>query len=146
MHRKIAYVVLAIFLFVPLSGCRTAAGIFIGNTPPAPVHAPAPSYEEGPPPWAPAHGNRAKHNYRYYPYQGIYFEEKTGVYFYFSDGRWHMSVSLPTSIRITVNDFVTLDMDTDKPYEYHNDVVKKYPPGQMKKKNKNQDKGNKKDQ
>jgi hypothetical protein len=144
MNRKNIYIIvgliLALFLFVSLSGCRTAAGIFIGNTSPGP----GPAYEEGPPPWAPAHGNRAKHSYRYYPYHGIYFEERSGVYFYLSDGRWQMSASLPVSVRITVNDFVTLDMDTDRPYEYHNDVVKKYPPGQQKKGNKNQDKESKK--
>jgi len=136
---KFGILIFALFLFVSLSGCRTVAGIYLGNTSPAP----APSYAEGPPPWAPAHGNRAKHMYRYYPYHGIYFEEKSGVYFYMSDGRWHASVSLPLSLRITVNDFVTLDMDTDRPYEYHNDVTKKYPPGQQKKKSKSQDRGNK---
>jgi hypothetical protein len=145
MHRKILcgiwFLVPAILLFVSLSGCKTAAGISIGNTPPAP----APAYEEeGPPPWAPAHGNRAKHIYRYYPYHRIYFDEKAGVYFYLINGKWQMSVSLPSSILITVNDFVTLDMDTDKPYKYDNEVVKRYPPGQAKKKDKEQDKDNNK--
>ncbi len=135
--------IFAILLLMLLLSCRTAGGIYIGSghTDPAPV----PSHENGgPPPWAPAHGNRAKHSYRYYPYNGIYFEEKSGVYFYFNENRWQMSVSLPAAIRITVNDFVTLDMDTDRPYEYHNDVVKKYPPGQQKKKNQGQNKGNNK--
>jgi hypothetical protein len=35
-----------------------------------------------------------------------------------------------------VNDFITLEMDTDKPYEYAADVEKKYPPGQQKQKDK----------
>lgn len=144
MNRKNTYgfgiLLLAIFLFLSTSGCRTSAGIVIGNTAPGP----GPAYEEGPPPWAPAHGHRAKHMYRYYPYHGIYFEEKTGIYFYMSDGRWHTSVSLPVSIRITVNDFVTLEMDSESPYEYHNDVVKKYPPGQQKNKNKGQGEDNRK--
>jgi hypothetical protein len=144
MNRKNIYIIagltLALFLFVSLSGCRTAAGIFIGNSSPGP----GPAYEEGPPPWAPAHGNRAKHSYRYYPYHGIYFEQQTGVYFYMADGRWHTSVSLPVSVRITVNDFVTIDMDSDRPYEYHNDVVKRYPPGQQKKSSKSQNQENRK--
>lgn len=144
MNRKsiteFGIMVLFIFLFLSLSGCRTSTGIFIGNTSPGP--GPAASYDnDGPPPWAPAHGNRAKHIYRYYPYHGIYFEEKTGIYFYLSDGRWHSSVSLPASIRITVSDFVTLDMDTDRPYEYHSDVINKYPPGQQKKQNSSQGQG-----
>jgi len=66
------------------------------------------------------------------------------MYFYLSDGAWHASVSLPASIRITVKDYVTLDMDTDRPYEYHNDVIKKYPPGQQKKQDKTQGQGNRK--
>lgn len=147
MHRKDIYkfgiLVLLIFLSVSLSGCRTAGSVFIGNAPPGP--GPAPSYEkEGPPPWAPAHGNRAKHIYRYYPYHGIYFEQKTGVYFYLSEGRWQMSASLPAHIRITVNEFVTLDMDTDRPYDFHNDVVKKYPPGQQKNKGQGRNEENRK--
>jgi hypothetical protein len=148
MNRKNLYeigvLIAVIFIFLLISGCRTSAGIFIGDTSPAPAPSSASIKKEGPPPWAPAHGARAKHNYRYYPDQRVYFEEKQGVYFYLSDGKWQMSVSLPTSIRITVGDFVTLDMDTDRPYEYHNDVAKKYPPGQAKKKDKNEDKNNKK--
>ncbi|MBN1627293.1 MAG: hypothetical protein JW944_12290 [Deltaproteobacteria bacterium] len=136
-------IILFIFLFLSFSGCRTSTGIFIGNT--TPGSGQAPSYEdEGPPPWAPAHGYRAKHTYRYYPYHGIYFEKKTGVYFYLSDGEWHASVSLPSYIRITLNDFVTLDMNTERPYEYHSDVIKRYPPGQQKKQDKTQGQGNKK--
>ena len=45
-------------------------------------------------------------------------------------------MSLPSSIHVDVNDYVNLDMDTDKPYKYDSDVVKKYPPGQEKKKSK----------
>ena len=55
-------IALMIPLFAFLSGCRTAVSIFIGNT------WPGPSYDERPPPWAPAHGNRAEHVYRYKPY------------------------------------------------------------------------------
>ena len=32
--------------------------------------------------------------------------------------------------------FVALEMDADKPYKYHSEVQKKYPPGKMKKTNK----------
>ena len=36
---------------------------------------------------------------------------------------------------------VTLEMDSDKPYEYDREVVKRYPPGQLKKKHKKKGKG-----
>jgi hypothetical protein len=116
-----------IIFFTSLAGCRTMTGIVIGTSYPA--------YEdEGPPPWAPAHGRRAKHQYRYYPYERVYFDPQQRVYFYLNGGRWQMSGSLPSTIRITVNDFVSLDMDSDRPYEHHNEVIKRYPPGQLKKK------------
>jgi hypothetical protein len=119
-----------IIFFTSLAGCRTMTGIVIGTSYPA--------YEdEGPPPWAPAHGHRAKHQYRYYPSERVYFDPQQRVYFYLSGGNWQMSVSLPSTIRITVNDFVSLDMDSDRPYEHHNEVIKRYPPGQLKKKDDN---------
>lgn len=91
-----------------------------------------------PPPWAPAHGYRAKHQYLYYPSAQVYFEPARGVYFYFSGGRWSVSASLPNSIHIDRGAAVTLDMDTDKPYKYHSDVVNHYPPGQGKKHDKHE--------
>ena len=58
------------------------------------------------------------------------------LYFYYKDGQWGMSVSLPVEVRIDINDFVTLEMNTERPYEYDYEVVKRYPPGQLKKRNK----------
>lgn len=93
---------------------------------------PPPRHAEGPPPWAPAHGYRAKHHYRYYPSSRVYYEKARGAYFYYRDGRWQVSVSLPTGLRVDVNDYVRLEMDSPRPYEYHKEVSKRYPPGQMK--------------
>jgi hypothetical protein len=94
----------------------------------------------GPPPWAPAHGYRAKHHYRYYPSSEVYFDIGRAVYIYYEGERWRVSVKLPGEIRIDLNDYVTLEMDTDKPYEYHSEVVKRYPPGHKKKKSKAKEK------
>lgn len=96
-----------------------------------PVYEPAPS-KPGPPPWAPAHGHRAKHRYYYYPASCVYFDIGRSVYFYYRNGAWQVSASLPTAIYIDVKEHVILDMDTDKPYQFHSDVVKSYPPGQSK--------------
>jgi hypothetical protein len=95
-----------------------------------------PSYEgasHGPPPWAPAHGYRAKYQYHYYPASQVYFDNGRGLYFYYDGGNWRVSASLPSGIHIAVGEYVTLEMDTGKPYVFHSDVVKKYPPGQLKK-------------
>ena len=100
--------------------------------------------EHGPPPWAPAHGRRAKHSYSYYPAQGVYFSAAQGLYFHLgSDGSWRASARLPGSITLSGGG-VTLEMDTDRPYNHHNDVIKRYPPGKKKSKqskNKGQSKG-----
>jgi hypothetical protein len=131
--RKIILVIVGFFCLFVLSQCRTA-GLLIDSDPPPKVS--QDHHKEGPPPWAPAHGYRAKHRYRYYPHHRVYYERERGVYFYYRDGHWKVSVSLPSHIRIDLNDYVTLEMDSDKPYEYDHEVVKRYPPGQLKKKKK----------
>lgn len=92
-----------------------------------------PAPPPGPPPWAPAHGHRAKHRYRYYPASSVYFEVERKVFFYYSNGQWRVSVSLPAGLRVDFRDYVSLEMDTPRPYHYHSEVVKKYPPGHLKK-------------
>jgi hypothetical protein len=135
--RKTLVAALLICVFGMVLGCA-GGRVVIGDSPPPPKGPPV--YEKAPPPWAPAHGHRAKHHYRYYPSSYVYFDTGRGLYFYYEGGAWQVSVSLPTHIRIAVGDYVTLEMDTDRPYTYHSDVVKRYPPGQAKKK----DKGKKK--
>ena len=115
-------------------GCTLSIG-----TPPAPVYAPPPP-QAGPPPWAPAHGHRAKHHYYYYPESHVYFDVGRSLYFYYQGGGWQASVALPSGIHISAGEHVTLEMDMDRPYVYHPEVVKKYPPGQMKKKGKDKSK------
>jgi hypothetical protein len=90
-----------------------------------------PAYVEdrqGPPPWAPAHGYRAKHHYYYYPGSQVYFDVGRKIYFYPFNGDWRVCATLPVGIRIDTRNYEVLDMDVDKPYVYHSDVAKKYPP------------------
>ena len=88
----------------------------------------------GPPPHAPAHGYRAKHAYRYYPGSRVYFDIHRNVYFYLAGGTWQMSVSLPHHIEMQINHYVTIEMDSDRPYTRFKEHTQKYPPGQMRKK------------
>jgi hypothetical protein len=133
---KIMLLVFSLSLF--FTGCQGTRFVIQSEPPPKP----SPVYKKGgPPPWAPAHGYRAKHKYRYYPSSRVYYEKKRGTYFYYKDGQWRVSVSLPSYFRIDVNDYVTLEMDSNKPYEYDRQVVKRYPPGQLKKKHKKKGKG-----
>jgi len=92
--------------------------------------------KKGPPAHAPAHGYRAKHQYRYYPSRSVYFDTGRGLYFYIKGNNWEVGASLPSSLRVELGDSVSIELDTDRPYIYHSDHVKKYPPGQRKKKNK----------
>ncbi|MFW6272038.1 MAG: hypothetical protein ACOC1Q_03235 [Desulfosalsimonas sp.] len=70
----------------------------------------------------------------YYPSAQIYYDTGRSLYFYYRGGNWEVSARLPGELmaRITA-DHVTLEMDTERPYEYHSDVVKRHPPGQSKK-------------
>ena len=96
--------------------------------------------KKGPPAHAPAHGYRAKHQYRYYPSRSVYYDTGRRLYFYIKGDNWEVGASLPNQIRIGLGDSVNIELDTDKPYVYHSEHVKKYPPGQMKKKNKKKNK------
>jgi hypothetical protein len=53
---------------------------------------------------------------------------------------WEVGASLPSSIRVRLGDYVSMELDTGKPYTYHADHVKKYPPGKKKKKKKKKSK------
>jgi hypothetical protein len=81
----------------------------------------------GPPPHAPAHGYRAKHQYRYYPNCNVYHDASRGVYFYLKGDGWAVGASLPTDLLPNLGASVTLDMDTDKPYEHNAEHLKQYP-------------------
>ena len=131
--RTLLFLSLVLSLLVIMMGCE--GGRMIIEDRPAPEYGP-PVVEKGPPPWAPAHGRRAKYHYRYYPSSYVYFDVGRRLYFYYDAGNWRVAVSLPSRVQIDFDDYVTLGMDTDKPYKYHSEVVKRHPPGQQKKTNK----------
>ena len=98
----------------------------------------------GPPAHAPAHGYRAKHQYRYYPDQKVYHDAERGLYFYLKGDNWEVGASLPSPLRSALGGSVTMELDTDKPYVFNAEHVKKYPPKKAKvKKQKNLAKKNK---
>ena len=94
-----------------------------------------PSYQKtaGPPAHAPAYGYRAKHKYLYCPSSNVYQDADRGLYFYLEGSNWRIGASLPSNLRMDLGDSVSLELDTDKPYIYNAEHVKKYPPGQQKK-------------
>ena len=82
----------------------------------------------GPPPHAPAHGYRAKHQYRYYPCCSTYYDADRGMWFYIKTGDWAIGVSIPTSLKAQLGHYVNISMDTDRPYEF-NDFFRSGPDG-----------------
>jgi hypothetical protein len=125
---------------ISFGGCKTTGGgIHVGWGPDTengqPSH-PHKVKKHGPPPHAPAHGYRAKYEYRYFPTNRVYFDPHRKLYFYLKGDSWKVAASLPRGISFTVENYVTLAMDTDKPYTQHEAHSRKYPPGQMKKKDK----------
>ena len=86
----------------------------------------------GPPDHAPAYGYRAKHQYRYYPEKSVYYESARRLYFYLKGENWEIGASLPTGLKADLGDYVSIELDTDKPYLHYSEHVKQYPPGKSK--------------
>lgn len=114
-----------------LAGCSThgrnphvGVGVSIGGGAP-PIVAEGPG--GGPPPWAPANGRRAKaQRYYYYPDSGVYVNVSTGSYFYLNGGTWQMAMTLPSTVRLNTSNYVSLELETDRPYLFYNDHKIKY--------------------
>jgi hypothetical protein len=86
----------------------------------------------GPPPWAPAHGYRAKTRYVYFKDHDVYYDHTRGVYISISGGKWVVSAKIPTKlsgIDLAVAAKIDLDFDGDEPQREHTNHKKKYPPG-----------------
>ena len=82
----------------------------------------------GPPAHAPAHGYRAKHQYRYYSSCKVYHDTGRGLYFYLKGDNWEVGASLPSHLKEGLGEFVTIELDTDKPYVHNEEHIKNYPP------------------
>ena len=113
-------------------GTSGSVGVKTGSGNDAVIQQP-PVAKKGPPPWAPAHGHRKKYQYRYYPDSSIYHDTGRSLYFYIESDNWTVAASLPSRLYEHLGGYVVVDMTTDKPYTYHSEHKKKYPPGQAKK-------------
>jgi hypothetical protein len=132
MRKQTLYMLLLLLLMIgnlQLSGCAGTT-VMVGDDP----YYRDRGSQGGPPPWAPAHGYRAKYRYYYYPGFQIYYDPARSLYFYFSEGGWQASGSLPRGGPRQLGDRVTLHMDTDRPFQFHPEVTKRYPPGSANKK------------
>lgn len=79
-----------------------------------------------PPPWAPAHGYRAKHRYIYYPVREIYYEPASDLWFWIDGGNWSFGSRLPVGYQPYTTGGISVELYTDRPYEDHVHVVEHY--------------------
>ncbi|MGQ0502130.1 MAG: hypothetical protein ACT4P0_05910 [Panacagrimonas sp.] len=82
-----------------------------------------------PPPHAPAHGYRAKHQYIYYRDREIYYEPERRLWFWIDGGDWRVGASLPTYFHQFTSRGIAVELASDTPYAEHRDVVRKYGKG-----------------
>lgn len=83
---------------------------------------------KGPPPWAPAHGFRRNREYYYYPGANVYFRPTDRTWFYLEGRDWRIGATLPTSIRVDLDRSVSLTMETERPFDFHEQIQTYYPP------------------
>jgi hypothetical protein len=88
----------------------------------------------GPPPHAPAHGYRAKHQYRYYPCCQAYYDTGRRAWFYIRTGQWTVGASIPTELKAQLGPYVNISLDTDRPYDHFDEHRQDYPAEKYKKK------------
>jgi hypothetical protein len=81
----------------------------------------------------PAAGTHANYRYHYYPDSAVYMDTARKLFFYYNGERWMTTTLLPAEIQVDWKNYEVLQMDTDKPYRHHAETVRKYPPGQRKK-------------
>ena len=89
-----------------------------------------------PPPGAYVPPPRVRHSlylYHYYPYAEVYFDNSRGLYFYLSDNVWLSAPVLPPHIHIDIDNYISLELDSPRPYIHHRDTVRRYPRGIKKK-------------
>ena len=121
MKQLLNSVVLSWLVCTVLIGCKSA-GVTIGKS-----DRPSPGVRHGPPPHAPAHGYRRKFGYHYYPDQHVYYATDRGTYFWLEGENWKVGVELPSRIALNLGGHVSIELDTQTPYEQHDAVAKKHP-------------------
>lgn len=89
-----------------------------------------------PPPWAPAHGRRAKeevrvvreYRYVYYPEQQVYYAPEQQMWFWMNGGNWQFGVNLPA--QYTRYSYaaggVSVMLHSEHPYVEHTYVEQTY--------------------
>jgi hypothetical protein len=84
----------------------------------------------GPPPWAPAHGYRAKTRYVYFKDYPVYYDNDRGVYISMSGKNWSISAKLPDILKgvdLLAAPKIDLDFSGDEPQQSYDKHREEYP-------------------
>jgi hypothetical protein len=76
------------------------------------------------------------YDYDYYPESEVYYSGDRHMYYYNSGGSWVAAATLPPTINLSVGAPVRIREGNEQPYVLHEEHLKRYPPGQLKKRNK----------
>ncbi len=90
---------------------------------------PTEMFSQGPPPWAPAKGYRAKTRHIYFPEQNFYYDVQKRNYIYLNGRNWTVSVGLPSifvGINLGRSTQIELDYYGAYPYYYNSNHRVKY--------------------
>lgn len=72
-------------------------------------------------------GERRRHRYDYHPDAQVYFDPSRQLYFFLQANEWLARAVLPPDLRVRLGSAVTLELDSDRPFDYHDDVRRAYP-------------------
>ena len=86
----------------------------------------AKKHGNGPPPWAPAYGYRAKQQYRYYPKHNLYQDPATGAFYSHQNGAWSKGGLPPGLDPKSLGRGYTVHGDPDEPYKGNDQHKGKY--------------------
>jgi len=104
---KLRQGLLGIVIVLGLNGCVVESHVPPGYSVPAPY----PLYD-----------------YYYYPSVNVYFHIPSGVYYYYTRGKWIQTTVLPPEIRLTPRDRHPLRIESEKPYLQHPEHQQMYRP------------------
>jgi hypothetical protein len=76
---------------------------------------------------APPRVSQSRHQYRYFPESAVYMDTARRLFFYRKGEKWLATTILPANVEVDWKNYVPLELDTDKPYLLHSEIVKKYP-------------------
>ena len=71
--------------------------------------------------------SRGRHRYDYYPEAQVYFDPARQLYFFMQANRWASRATLPPEINVRIGSRVIVQMDSERPYEFHDEIRRYYP-------------------